>query len=297
MNIIDTNIMKDSSEIIPYDKTGIPLYIRTEMLSHYRDKKALCHWHEDIEFIRILKGKMNYHINGRVILLKKNDSIMVNSRQMHYGYSFPNEDCEFSCILFHPVLFTGNQLLYQKYIQPILDHPYPDHLYFDAAKEESTAVADLLDNMVLLKNQGLPAYEIEIVGLIHLLWNRLFRDSQLFPLQNTEPPCPDIAVQKTMVTYIYQHYAEKLTLSDIAASGSVCRSKCCAIFKRYLQQSPIDFLNACRLEISCRLLKNTRTSITQIALACGFNHLSYYSKLFLRNYGCTPSKYRSLHSS
>uniref|UniRef100_UPI000B0A6E20 helix-turn-helix transcriptional regulator n=1 Tax=Clostridium sp. NkU-1 TaxID=1095009 RepID=UPI000B0A6E20 len=56
------------------------------------------------------------------------------------------------------------------------------------------------------------------------------------------------------------------------------------------------FLNSYRLEVSRGLLKDTADSITQVALACGFNHLSYYSKLFLRSYGCTPSQYRNLHS-
>ncbi|WP_313580378.1 helix-turn-helix domain-containing protein [Lacrimispora sp.] len=47
----------------------------------------------------------------------------------------------------------------------------------------------------------------------------------------------------------------------------------------------------------CRmgLLIDTADSITQVALAFGFNHLSYYSKLFLRSYGCTPSQFRNIH--
>ena len=64
------------------------------------------------------------------------------------------------------------------------------------------------------------------------------------------------------------------------------------IFKKYLQQSPVDFLNAYRLEVSRHLLKGTSYHITQIATSCGFNHLSYFSKMFMDKYGCTPSEYR-----
>ncbi len=60
----------------------------------------------------------------------------------------------------------------------------------------------------------------------------------------------------------------------------------------YLQQSPVDFLNACRLKVSCRLLDTTDQTVTEIALACGFNHLSYFSKSFCAAYGCTPREYR-----
>lgn len=45
------------------------------------------------------------------------------------------------------------------------------------------------------------------------------------------------------------------------------------------------------------LLKNTNRSITHIALSCGFNHLSYYSRLFLRTFGCTPGEYRKRETS
>ncbi|MBR1391246.1 MAG: AraC family transcriptional regulator [Lachnospiraceae bacterium] len=35
-------------------------------------------------------------------------------------------------------------------------------------------------------------------------------------------------------------------------------------------------------------------TLDAIAGSCGFNHLSYFSKIFLRNYGCTPTQYRKL---
>ena len=76
-------------------------------------------------------------------------------------------------------------------------------------------------------------------------------------------------------------YAQSLyDMEDIAAAANISRSKCCKIFQQYLQQSPVAFLNAYRMEISCNLLRNTSYSITEIALSCGYNHLSYFSKMF-----------------
>ena len=103
----------------------------------------------------------------------------------------------------------------------------------------------------------------------------------------------DLEIQKNMVSFIYQHYVEQISLNEIASSGNVSRSKCCLIFKHYLQQSPVDFLNTFRLKTSCNLLRNTEKSITEIAFSCGFNHLSYFSKLFIKNFGCTPREYRN----
>lgn len=49
---------------------------------------------------------------------------------------------------------------------------------------------------------------------------------------------------KQMVSYIYQNYREIISLDDIASAGNVSVSKCCILFKKYLQQFPIDFVNS-----------------------------------------------------
>ena len=85
-----------------------------------------------------------------------------------------------------------------------------------------------------------------------------------------------------MVSYIFQNYSGRITLDDIAAAGNVSRSKCCRIFRDRLQQTPIDFLNQYRLQVSRRLLLEDGLSVTEAATACGFGHLSYFSKLFLK---------------
>lgn len=296
MNSLKTcsDIMPDQSEVILYDEPSIPMQIRRRILSTYPDYRAFCHWHEDLEFIRILKGQMNYHINGKTILLKEDDCVMVNTRQLHYGYSHHRQDCEFLCILLHPSLFASNKRIFQKYVGPVFENSAVEFLFFNSQTEEGGEMIALLDRIYKKKEHAAPGYELEIIGMIHFLWKSIYSYcAEHFP-EKSAPASSDLSCQKDMVSYIYQHYADKITLDDIAASGNVCRSKCCSIFKHYLQQSPIDFLNAYRLKVSCYLLKNTTNSITQIALTCGFNHLSYYSKLFCRAYGCTPKEYRSM---
>ena len=115
MNDPITKVMQDASEIVRYDEVGIPLYIREGLLSSYPDHRALCHWHEDIEWVQIRSGQMNYCINGKRVLLNAGEAIIVNSRQMHYGYSENGQECDFICILCHPKILTANSVLYQSY--------------------------------------------------------------------------------------------------------------------------------------------------------------------------------------
>lgn len=288
-----TKIMRDASEIVRYDEVGIPLSIREGLLSAYPNHRALCHWHEDIEWVYIRSGQMNYYMNGKLVLLNTGEALMVNSRQMHYGYSENGQDCDFIRILCHPKIFITNSVLYQSYIAPVLSNPSLEYLHFKPEFPEDTEALQLLPEILRIKKEHPAAYEIEAAALLSLLWCRLLRSHPMMPNEAAaKPKEPDLLVQRDMVSYIYSHYSESINLDEIAAAGKVCRNKCCQIFRRYLNQSPIDFLNHYRLEVSCHLLNNTKLSIAEICTACGFNHQSYYSKIFLRTYSCSPRDFR-----
>lgn len=288
-----TKIMRDASEIVRYDEIGIPLSIREGLLSAYPNHRALCHWHEDIEWVYIRSGQMNYYMNGKRVLLNTGEALMVNSRQMHYGYSENGQDCDFIRILCHPKIFITNSVLYQSYIAPVLSNPSLEYLHLKPEFPEDTEALQLLPEILRIKKEHPAAYEIEAAALLSLLWCRLLRSHPMMPNEAAaKPKEPDLLVQRDMVSYIYSHYSESINLDEIAAAGKVCRNKCCQIFRRYLNQSPIDFLNHYRLEVSCHLLNNTKLSIAEICTACGFNHQSYYSKIFLRTYSCSPRDFR-----
>ena len=293
MTIFDMELMQDFSEIVRYEQAGIPLYIHTTDLSVFPDMCAPCHWHDDLEWIHIVKGKMCYYINGKRIVLNENDCLMVNARQMHYGYSYQKQDCHFSCILFHPSLFCGNKILMQRLITPVLENPGLEYLHFDSTHKWGVEPAEFLKQIVHLKETAPAAYELETIATMNTLWSRLLQCGAFTAENNSNAIHSDLDIQKEMVSFIYQHFGEKISLDEIAAAGHVSRSKCCHIFKQYLQHSPVSFLNSYRLKVSCSLLSNTQKNITEIAFACGFNNLSYFSKTFLECYGCTPREYRN----
>ena len=298
------DLMKDASEIVHYDTAGIPLYVKSDVLSEYPGMRAICHWHDDLEFIRIRKGEMYYRVNSQTILLKEGDCLIVNSRQLHYGYSRGQKECLFLCILIHPLFFSGNITLYERYIRPFTESDGTGFLYFPHGaqypgmdtQDVSSDISRLLEKAAALRNGGQPGYELEIVGLMHILLGRLISLGLLVPDPDTgygiSRPDPDSAAQRAMVSFLYQNYSGRITLDEIAAAGHVSRSKCCRIFQKYLHQSPVDFLNSYRLDVSRRLLSETSLSVTETATSCGFSHLSYFSKLFRECYGCTPKEYR-----
>ena len=76
----------DRSEKVRYNAPDYPVYIRKGLLSRYPDYKAPNHWHDDVEFIRVLSGGMKYNVNGEITELKAGGGIFVNSGQMHFRF-------------------------------------------------------------------------------------------------------------------------------------------------------------------------------------------------------------------
>ncbi len=257
-------------------------------------KQALARWHDDFELIRIDHGTMNYRINEKELLLKEGDCLFINTRQMHSGYSHNGEDCDFFCIVFSPALFAQNTVIYESYLHPAILDSGVEFIYFDKTHPFHMEIQRALLEMESEKYTGAPGYELAVIGKMHLLFSRLIRLPEFHTDTKKDQPPQDLLGQREMVSFLYQNYTKRLTLDAIAASGHVSRSKCCNIFKFYLKQSPIEFLNHYRLKVSCQLLETTDLNITQIASSCGFNHSSYYTELFSRSYGCTPTEYRRI---
>ena len=64
MNMIYIDLKDDLSEKMVYDYPDCPAYTIHEMLSHYPNYSAISHWHDDIEFLMIQSGQMQYNVNS-----------------------------------------------------------------------------------------------------------------------------------------------------------------------------------------------------------------------------------------
>lgn len=94
----------DYSEAIRYDRPDYPIYVRRGTLSHYPNYAAPSHWHDDVELIAVLDGEMDYNVNGDITTLHPGQGIFVNSRQIHFGFSGSRTECDFICVILHPLL-------------------------------------------------------------------------------------------------------------------------------------------------------------------------------------------------
>jgi AraC family transcriptional regulator of arabinose operon len=84
----------------------------------------------------------------------------------------------------------------------------------------------------------------------------------------------------------------RLTLKEIAASSGLSVSHLCLRFKQKTSYTPIDYLTFLRMQEACSLLSFTSLKIKEIAEQVGYDDAYYFTRLFKKVMGKSPSKYR-----
>ncbi len=97
---------------------------------------------------------------------------------------------------------------------------------------------------------------------------------------------------KEPMDFIRKHYHQPITIGDIAAACNLSISALERRFHNYLGQTPKQFLTEFRLVIGHRLLLNTTDSIAKIASQIGYTEPGYFTRLYTRHYGQSPSASR-----
>jgi len=92
--------------------------------------------------------------------------------------------------------------------------------------------------------------------------------------------------------FIHEHYQEQLSVTHIANLFQIERRHLAYLFKRYTGMSPLNYLTEYRIRRSKELLRQADYSITKVAELVGFEDNLYFSRIFKKRTGCSPSAYR-----
>lgn len=280
-------VFSDLSERLNYNLPDFPLYVRRGELMQFDRCAAACHWHTDLEFIFVLDGRMEYDVNGETVRLIKGQGIFVNSKRLHYGFSSEFEDCSFLVATVHPSLLGADT--------------GAGKAFFDEKFGAGT------EDFIVLSPET--PWQAEALFLVRALYDAMCAAaSPLRLLAAATGLCAHVAEHirpvgerlpddhwntiRKMTGFLHRHYGEKLTLEDAAAAGAVCRSVACALFKKYIGLTFNAYLVRCRIQKAREMLRETNRSAAEIALACGFQSPSYFSRTFRQETGLAPRAYR-----
>ncbi|MCY3046399.1 AraC family transcriptional regulator [Aerococcus urinae] len=130
--------------------------------------------------------------------------------------------------------------------------------------------------------------------LIQMLFTRIyFQQKNLFALKSEFTNEEKIHWLKK---YIDNYYTKDISLDHLSNLISMNKYYMIRLFSEAFSASPIDYLIKVRIDKTKQLLKATNFSISHVGILVGFGSASYFSKMFKRLNGISPSQYRKEHS-
>ena len=259
------------------------------------NREGPVHWHPEFEIVTAQIGVLDYQVGEEHIFLNSGDSIFVNANRMHGIRQISGEaaDPMPGIVFLGKLIAPEGSVVHQKYIQKIAACDELSYVVF--RKGEHDEIHRTIQHIYELMRDCLPLYELRIQHALISVFDYLnchFNELPKTMISQVQMNA-QIRVQQ-MLIYIYEHYANKISLSDIASAANISRSEAERCFSMYLQKTPVDFLIQYRLQQSHLLLSNTTLTIQEISQSCGFHSASYFTRQFRKLYGYTPGVVRTL---
>lgn len=288
-------VRPDGSESVRYRYPTTFLYLQQGRLSLYPRMRAICHWHMDLEFTRVLKGHMMYFVNGEIVRVDEGEAIFINSRALHYGFSDDGEECDFYCALIHPIRVGAPPEVYRHFILPFIENK---DIPFALLRPDDSTGRDIVHQLDrLFEASDDRTLAITALSAFFSIIADLVEREEPRAQNNTASTHQDttLSAMRAMTDYIQGHYMENITLRDIARAGAVGRSTCGSIFRHNLAQTPMQYTVSMRVHAAAGLLRDTELPMASVAKNTGFSSASYFAKTFNKVMGCTPKAFRNTH--
>lgn len=251
------------------------------------------HWHKEAEFTMITDGNCTYQIQLCPYPVNAGDLIFVPPLVLHSIHSNTDPAMTSETFVFHMnYLGMGNaDICAVKYLTPLaMQKIIPPYII----KKEHPVYADALSifhKISQLYHAKPIGYELRIksllLELIALLLPFCQEDSAFSQLSNEHT-----SKLKAVLEFIEQHYADPLSVADLASVCCFSEYHFMRFFKKYMGESAMEYVRNVRLAKAAELFEQGAQSSLEVSLSYGFNNLSYFHREFKEKYGMTPGTFQ-----
>ncbi|HHV98620.1 MAG TPA: AraC family transcriptional regulator [Clostridiaceae bacterium] len=289
----DKRLLKEN---VSHGNSSFPLCVYNNDLG-YKEHLLDYHWHDEIEFLYMSKGKAVFQIDSVPVELHENEAILINSGEIHSGYSLDHSYCVYHAVVFSLELLCSSpqDICYDRYFAPLAGgrHKLPQKI--TEKNSWGKAILEHIRNIINSFTSKAEGYEMDIKSSIFKIFSLLFANNAIIclPQKSTVKQYKTERLKKVL-NFIKENYQDKISIDDLAKEANLTRYHFCRLFKSLTGQTPVEYINCFRINQAIRLLEDENLKIMDIALEVGFDNFSYFIKKFREYKNCTPSEYRRL---
>lgn len=227
-----------------------------------------------------LEGEGQLTVDGKAYRMKPGDAMLLSVPENH-RYTLPSDSTHWKHIYLN---FSGSEAVR---IWTELKHKYGSvvHLPLERSKTLETAfsVWTAAKNKRIRSALRASAFAYDFLMTL---------SEELAELELAQS---EASFALDAVKYCMDHYAEDITVAEIADAAGYSRCHFSRMFTRVHGTSPGAFLRELRLGHAARILRMENCSVKETAARCGFADESYFCRAFRLRYGTTPDLYRKNH--
>ena len=229
----------------------------------------------------ILNGKGQYHVRGKIYHLKKGDAFLICPNESTYYIADEKHPWEYAWVavggseidsLLEMCCLNKNHLIY---------HVDDNHANDDYDTNQSNRILELIH----LFNDN-HYNEAALLGSFYTVFSYMMKTEQ------NERYIPREIFYKEACSYMQHNYSYDIRINDIADFIGIDRTYLYKIFIEEGKISPQQYLIQYRLHVAENMLHDTKLTITEVAVSCGFKELSSFSRLFMKHMGVSPRQFR-----
>lgn len=265
------------------DQAGIRMaqgsQIACERISGVNDNMSKSHYHDYFEIYLLEGGERIHMIEDSMFRMQAGELILFSPYTMHH--SFGEQDVPFKRVV----------------------------LYFHKSEVDSAELLDALE-----KGSGLYRPERKDFQFIHRIMHELVQEQEaqnpfkqscehtllnlllIYLMRNSVRQQP-VKIEMTnridtIISYIHNHYAEDISLEQLAEHFYISPYYLCREFKRCTNRTIVQYINVTRIMNAQRKFMETDLNVTQISKETGFSNVTHFNRVFKSVTGTTPSGFK-----
>lgn len=251
------------------------------------------HWHEAIEIVYVMDGKLKVGINNNVYYLEKRDILIIGTCDVHYY--MPQKYYS------KAVIIQFEQNVYSSISGNINDIITTQKLFNSTKHIKSIDDTEIHAQMELQitklieeYNQKLDGYKLALKARLYDLFTILLRKLPIEDcVQNDkEKQISKLKRLEKIYQYVEKNYGNDISLKEAANNVNLSEFHFSHFFKKTTGMSFKQFLSSFRIKKAEWLLINSNDSITEIAFKSGFNSVKTFNRVFKKFKGCSPTDYK-----
>jgi AraC-like DNA-binding protein len=239
------------------------------------------HYHRAYELYYTVEGERDYYVGEHHFKLSKHDLLFIPSGMLHRTVGKGAT----RYLVYFSEHFFSRFFEKETALRLLPDTPFvfsPKNKVAEALQE---AFAALLFDFNEQERSPEKADAIKLAGGLFRILLLISTEENIY-----EPPAVEDRLS-LIVKHVNTNFATIEKIEQVAEKFFISKYHLCHLFKEHLGVSLVSYLNTLRIQASCKLLREGKMPMADIAAACGFHSTSYFCKVFKDEKGVSPGNY------